>query len=350
MTEQLRGLLERAVPDDAPTLDPHTVAAAARRSRNRSRAVVAGVTALVVVGGGGTWAALEGRGDDSGQVADDGSSAPYDAPACPTTLPELSEALTSVDSLDGLTSVRICPDFAPPGLTVDTPTAGEQSSLLAGMDALVEDLPGFAERVDASEDFDPARCVTISVLNTRQSLQLTYADGRQVLLPTPMCSPISVAGHEIDGSDLASAYLSALDHQRDVLSYRRDLEGALTCDRRGVPTAARPGREHVVAAVRCDITGSDEEPIVSGSALADDAVRELDAAWQRPEAVPSDPKATRDESICTAPESRPSYLMVVTDRADVVQLSDTGCGFLLWNGQQPGVLKAIPTTLADLTP
>ncbi len=350
MTDQLRDLLEQAVPDDAPALDPRAVADAARRSRNRSRAAMVAVAALAVVGGTVTVAALDRGGDEGGHVANDGSSAPYDAPACPATLPELADATTSVDSLDGLASVRLCPDLAPPGLTVETPTPREQEAILAGMDALVEDLPGFADRVAATEPFDAAGCATISVFNTRQSLQLTYADGRQVLLPTPTCSPITVAGHEVDGSRVGHAFLAALDEQRDRLSYQRELAGDLTCERPAAPHAARPGREHLVAAVRCDVTGPDESPAVNGSLLTDDEVRRLDAAWQRPEPVPEDPTATYDESTCTAPESRPPYLLVVTDRADVVRLADTGCGFLVWDGQQPGETQAVPTTIAELTP
>lgn len=347
---QLSGLLEQAVPDDAPVLDARALAATARRSRNRSRAAVAGVAALVVVGGAATWAALDGRGDDSKHVAGEDSSAPYDAPACPTTLPELSDATTSVDSLEGLASVRLCPDLAPPALTVEAPPLSEQKAILAGMDALIEDLPGFVDRVTATEAFDPGRCAALDVLNTRTSLQFTYADGRQVLVPTGMCLPITVADREIDGGDLHDAFRSAVDHQRDVLAYRRDLEGDLTCERQRVSTAAKAGRERVVAAVRCDITGPEEDPTVTGRPLAEEEVREVDAAWQRPGPVPNDPTATDDESLCTAPESRPSYLLVVTDRADVVQLTETGCGYLLWHGHGPGELTAIPTTLADLTP
>lgn len=348
MTDQLRGLLERAVPDDAPTLDPRAVAAAARRSRNRSRAAVAGFAALAVVGGTAAFTALEQGDHGRDRVANDGSSAPYDAPGCPSTLPELAEAETSVASLDGLASVRLCPDLAPPGLAVAPPTATEQEEILAGMDALVDDLPGFADRVAAAKAFDPALCATISVFNTRQSLQLTYGDGRRVLVPTPMCSPITIAGREIDGDHLADAFLTALDAQRDRLSYRHGLEGDLTCDRWQVPSAARPGREHVVAAVRCDVSGSDDDATIVSRALSSASLRALDEAWQRPRPVPEDSTATDDESVCTAPPSRPSYLLMVTDRADVVRLTDTGCGFLLWDGPRPGENGAIPTTLDDL--
>lgn len=321
MTDQLRGLLEQAVPDDAPTLDPQVVAAAARRSRNRSRAALAGVAALAVVGGTAVIAALDGA-DDDGQVAEDGSSAPYDAPACPATLPELSDALTSVDSLDGLTSVRLCPDLAPPGLTVDPPSPAEQEAILAGMDALVEDLPGFADRVAATEPFDPARCATIDVLNTRQSLQLTYADGRQVLLPTPMCSPITVAGHEVDGQLLGGAFLGALDQQRSMLAYSYRGTVPLSCGHGTTPSPARPGRERIVAGVVCGHDGEERR-------LTEDEIAALDRASE---------EAGTSENTCdgaSPPRPAASHLMLATDHGDVVRVEVQPCQVLLWHSTSP---------------
>lgn len=340
MTDQLRSLLERAVPDDAPSLDPGAVADAARRSRHRSRVVAAGVAVLAALGGGAAFAALD-RGGEDGHVAD-GSPAPYDAPACPATLPELADARTTLDSLEGLTSVRMCPDLAPPGLAVDAPTASEQEAVLAGMDALVHDLPGFADRVAAAEAFEPERCAAISVVNTRQSLQLTFADGRQVLLPTPTCSQITVAGHQVDGSQLGDAFLAALDHQRDELAYRRPLSGPPSCENGlGASGPVRPGREGLVVAVHCAPDG-DRRALLTAAQLSD-----LNAAWADATDVPADPEAT-EESTCTAPEQAPSYVVAGTDRGDVVRLADTGCGFLVWDGWRPGGSKAVPTTLARL--
>lgn len=342
MTDQLRSLLEQAVPDDAPALDPRVVADAARRSRNRSRAALAGGAVLAVVGGTVLFAALDGRDVDRGHVADGGSSAPYDAPACPATLPELADARTSVGSLEGLTSVRRCPDLAPPGLTVDTPSASEQEAILAGMDALVDDLPGFADRVAATEAFDPERCAALDVLNTRASLQLTFADGRQVLMPTPACSPVTVAGHQVDGGDLGHAFLAALDRQRDELSYRRPPSGPPTCE--GGPGGSgpeRPGREVLLVAVHCGPEGTDQG-LLTAAQLSD-----LNAAWADATDVATDTGAG-EESTCTAPEQPPSYVVAGTDRSDVVRLADTGCGFLVWDGWRPGGAKAIPTTLARL--
>lgn len=342
MTDQLRSLLEQAVPDDAPALDPRAVADAARRSRRRSRAAVAGVAALAVLGGTATVAALGRGGDENGRVANDGSSAPYDAPACPAALPELTDARTSVDGLEGLTSVRSCPDLALPGLAAGTPSASEQEAVLAGMDALVEDLPGFADRVAATEPFDPARCATISVVNTRASLQLTFADGRQVLLPTPSCSPVTVAGHQVDGGHLGDAFLAALDEQRDELAYRRPFSGPPTCEGEpGRSGPVRPGREALVVAVHCTPDG-DGHMLLTATQLTD-----LNAAWADATDVPADPDAT-EESTCTAPEQPPSYVVAGTDRSDVVRLADTGCGFLVWDGWRAGDSKAIPTTLARL--
>lgn len=335
---QLSGLLEQAVPDDAPTLDPHAVAAAARRSRNRSRATVAGVAALAVVGGGVAWAALDRGGDDSGQVANDGTSAPYDAPDCPATLPELSDAASSVDSLEGLTSVRMCPDLAP-YLMTDPPPVSEQKAILAGMDALIGDMSGFARQVADAEPFDPARCATIDVLNTRQSLQLTYADGQSTLLPTAACMPITVAGHELDGQFLGEAFLAALDHQRSTVAYTYHGTVPLTCGRGTTPSPARPGRDHIVAAVLCGTDAGDAVPF-------DDEQRDrLAAAWDSPTPVPpaSPDTCRKDTSL---------QILVATDRGDVVRLLDDNCVYLTpelaWTDVDPMEGIAIPTTLEDL--
>lgn len=336
--QQLKGLLEQAVPDDAPTLDPHAVAAAARRSRNRSRATVASVAALGVIGGGVAWAAFDGRGDDSGRVANDGSSAPYDAPACPTTLPDLADAASSVGSLDGLASVRMCPDLRIPGLSTAPPTAGEEEAILAGMDALVGDTSGFAEHVAATEPFDASRCAMISVFGTRQSLQLTYDDGRQVLLPTLMCSPITVSGYEVDGQYLGEAFLAALDHQRSNLDYARPYAGPLRCGMPTTPSPARPGREDLVAAVACG-------PADTVARLDERQLDVLAAAWNTPTPVPpSSPDTCR---------ANPRWsLLVATDRGDVLRLRGDNCTHLTpelaWTYVDPTEGVAIPTTLEDL--
>lgn len=335
--QQLKGLLEQAVPDDAPTLDPHAVAAAARRSRNRSRAAVAGVAALAVVGSGVAWAALDGRGDDSGRVANDGSSAPYDAPACPTTLPDLADAASSVGSLDGLASVRMCPDFEQS--SPDSPPLSEQKAILAGMDALVDDLDGFGESVAATELFDPGRCAAMDVFNTRQSLQLAYADGRTVLLPTGACLPITVAGHKTDGQYLGEAFLASLDGQRSTFDYMYDGTVPLSCALSGTGSPARPGRERIVAGKVCGHHDGAERR------LTGDEVTALDRAWA---------EARADDNSCdggSPPRPAASHVMLATDHGDLLRVEVQPCRRLLWHGSSAGQDPAyLRIDGEDLTP
>lgn len=335
MTDQLRSLLEQAVPDDAPTLDPVTVAAAARQGQRRLRAVAGAGVAAVIVAGAAT-AALTTRGGDE-LTADDPAPSPYDAPACPATLPELADAGTSVGSLDGLTSVRMCPDLGPSALGTAVPDS-QRKALLAGMDALVGDLSDFAGRVARTDAFDPARCATIDVLNTRQSLQLTYADGHTELVPTAACSPITVAGREIDGQFLGEAYLAALDHQRSSADYVFHGTVPLTCDLQPSPAPARPGRESIVAAVSCGPKGS-------AVALDERQLPTLAAAWGDPQ-----PEPPYDEN-CNLRTDLP-YLVAATDRGDVVVIRQQQCDVLTpqlaWAGVGGGEGIALPTTLDTL--
>lgn len=336
MTDQLRSLLEQAVPDDAPTLDPVTVAAAARQNQRRLRAIAAAGVVAVIVAGGAT-AALTTRGGDE-LTADDPAPSPYDAPACPATLPELSDARTSVDSLEGLASVRMCPDLAPGPMGGVALPDSQRKALLAGMDALVDDVSDFSDRVEETDAFDPARCATIDVLNTRQSLQLTYADGHTELVPTAACSPITVAGHEIDGQFLGEAYLAALDHQRSSADYVFHGTVPLTCDLQTTPTPARPGRDVLVAAVSCGPKGS-------AVALDNGAVATLAEAWGDPQ-----PEPPYDEN-CNLRTDLP-YLVAATDRGDVVVIRQQQCDVLMpllaWGavGGEEGI--ALPTTLEAL--
>lgn len=340
---QLRDLLHAAVPDDASTLDPQVVSTAARRARHRNRLVGLGAAAatIAVIG---TAAVVATQGPDDGRAADSTeSTAPYDAPACPAKLPELNDANMTVGDLDGLTSVRLCPDLEGSGF--DTPpSAADQRAILAGMDALVDNLDGFGSDLVTLPEPDPARCATISVLNTRQSLQFTFGE-RSVLVATQLCGTAEIEGHQIDGGDLATAFLGALDQQRDDLEYHRDYTGPLDCSQGATPTPTRPGREHLVAAVLCS-PQTDAAPTSKVADLSADQLAELEAAWQKPGDVAEDLNEY-GENTCTELQDAPSTLFVATDHGDVVQLTESPCGFLTWNGP-PGESKAIPTTLEDL--
>jgi hypothetical protein len=328
MTDQLRTLLQQAVPDDAPALDPNHVAGAARRAQRRARVAAAGLAAGVIAAGGVATALTTGGEED--RSATDPSTDPYGAPACPATLPELADAATGTASLDGLTSVRLCPDLAALG---EAPSAEEQRAILAGMDALVTDLDGFADRVAAVEPFDSMRCAAISILPTRQSLQLTFADGRTELLPTMACSAIDVAGHRIDGQHLGDAHLAALGAQRDAIDVSpttRPYDGPLDCSPVAVPTPARPGREQLVAAVGC----RGEEPPVP---LTGAALERLQEAW-------SEPGPTR---TCTLIDYG-IRVVAATDRGDVVTLSGNGCQSFDWVAATPEESADLPVTYAEL--
>ncbi len=335
-TAQLRDLMVRAVPDDAPALDPQALAGAARRSRTRARAVAAVAAVGVVAAGGLTTALVAAPGDDGGTVADRPTSAPYDAPLCPASLPELADAATGVAGLEGLSSVRYCPDLRPqePAGWTATP---EEEALLARSDALVTGLDDFATAVAAAPAFDPGACAAMSVMNDRTSVQLTYADGRSALLPLGTCLAVDVGGLQVDGSALRSSLLDALDEQRDRLTYAEppSLSTDPSCTDPDLG-AARPDREGIVAGVLCD---TDRQPV---QALDEDQVATLAAAWSRPGPVP----AGADGTTCA---EREQYLTLVatTDHGDVVRLRPD-CGHLRWESWSPDEAAAVPTTLADL--
>lgn len=339
MTDQLRDLLQRAVPEDAPALDPHRVAGAARRrARRRSAAVLAGVAASIVAGVG--VVAVATSGDEGGQVAREPkpAPAPFDVPQCPAQLPELAAADHVVESLDGLVAVRLCPDLgAIPGWE---PTSTDRA-VLEGMDALVHDIGSFADTLANVRAFDPGRCAAVDVFPSRQSLLFVYDDGRTGLTPTLMCSRIQVAGREIDGQDLAGVHLAALDRQRDELSYGRPFESTLTCGPPFLTTPAQPGREEITTAVSCQRGGS------TGIPLDEDQLAALNAAWDDPGDVAAEP-LEGDRGSCTEVAADGATLVAGTDHGDVVHLYESPCGFFVWTSWAVGEDKALPITPADV--
>lgn len=323
---QLRGLLQAAVPDDASSLDPQTVSAAARRARHRNRLVGLGAAAATIAVIGAA-AVVSTQGPDDDRAADTTeTTAPYDAPACPATLPELKDANLQVDDLRGVTSVRLCPDRDSSGLPASLPP-----ELLSGMDALIGDFTALADRLKAIEAFDPGRCAAIDFVATRQSLQFTYSDGSTVLVPTAMCSPITFDDHAVDGGFLADAFLATLDEQRDRVDYTRPYEGPLACGLGISPSPVKPGREHLTSAIACT---------PDAGALDDSQIAALDDAWQDAGPVPS-------PGACTGSPD-PQSLVVATDRGDVTRLVDSGCGYLYWESPLALDGKAIPITMDQL--
>lgn len=331
---QLRSLLRAAVPDDASSLDPQVVSTAARRARHRHRLVGLGAAAatIAVIG---TVAVVATQGPDDDRAADStGTTAPYDAPACPATLPELNDANMQVDDLRGLTSVRLCPDpdaAGQPG-SLSRELVRAREAALGGMDALVGNVAEFADQLANIEPFDPGRCAAIDFIATRQSLQFSYADGSTVLVPTAPCSPITFDDHAVDGGFLADAYLAALGEQRDRLDYTRPYEGPLSCDQWTAPSPASPGREHLTSAIACS---------PDSGALDDRQVAALDDAWQDPRPLPASGETCESQDP-------PQYLVVATDHGDVTRFVDSGCGHLRWEGRLPEEARAIPITMEQL--
>ncbi|MBM7516103.1 hypothetical protein [Nocardioides nitrophenolicus] len=300
MTERLRELLELAVPDDAPVFEPHTLAATARRRRNRGRAVTAGLAAVVLVVAGAI--ALAGtRGDDRDHVAHDPD--PYSMAPCPSRLPDLAAGVYEVDSLAGAVAMRWCPDPGP------APTTGTRTELTT-MDALI-DPDALTTLREAVAEFAGEHCGPASTaVADRRSLQIAYADGRTVLLAAGVCSRVLVDGADIDGGILQMAYLRALDQQRNDLAYTRAYDGPLECVPSQVPNVAQPGRELIVRGGVCHVGDTEATP------LTETQLRRIADAWDHP--------GIRTDEECVIEGTEPT-LVLTTNRGDVIRLQDDGC-------------------------
>ncbi|MEV5001237.1 hypothetical protein [Nocardioides sp. LML1-1-1.1] len=321
MSERLHDLLREAVPDDAPSLDPRAVVAAARRARRRGRALTGAVVALVLVAGG-ALATTVGR-DRSDHVADDSAPDPYGAPTCPVTLPPPGTATPTLD-LGDVASVRLCPDLS----MIDD--QGTARAVLSGMDALVTGIDDLGDRL-ARLDRYVVRCGPDSPVDERQALQVEHADGRTEVVPMRSCLPVRVAGREVDPGAIVDRYLLALRAQREARPSSPPRRRQPVCETSlKVPTPAQPGRGHLVAAVKCGPNGA-------GTALDDDQVAALDEAWQRPGALD-------DGDGCT---TSPLYLGAVTDQGDLVVLEQSSCGELVWRGDLDES-ATLPTSLQRL--
>lgn len=342
---RLRGLLQAAVPDDASSLDPQMVSTAARRARHRNRLITLGAAAATVAVIGTIAVVASGGPEDDRAAEEPTTTAPYDAPACPATLPELEDANTTTGSLDGVVSIRLCPDLEPgPGSGTKAMSAEDQRTIRTGMDALVVDIDTFRTDAAALPEGLSDFCASALILNNRQSLQFTIGD-RTVLVPTPACGEINIEGRMVDGGALATAYLAALDRQRNELTYARDYAGPLDCGQILAPSPPRPGREHLVAAVICPPYG--EQPAGEGTPLTDNQLAELETAWQDPGDIAEDLNE-HGEKTCTEVDDEAGSLLVATDHGDVVRLNDSPCGWLYWGSWKPGEGAAVPTTYQAL--
>jgi hypothetical protein len=159
-----------------------------------------------------------------------------------------------------------------------------------------------------------------------------------VLVAAGACSPVTVAGHEVDGGHLVGTYLDALDAQRDDRAYRHAYDGPLTCGVPQVPNVARPGRERIVGGGVCRVEDQEATPLDAGQ------LRMVDDAWGR--------SARRTNESCAAPGTAPQ-LVLVTDRGDVVRLQDDGCApsRLAWHGwDADGAVLPLSTAELGITP
>ncbi|GAB2458779.1 hypothetical protein GCM10027062_43310 [Nocardioides hungaricus] len=359
MSEQrLRDLLRQAVPE-APDPDPAAIGRrAVRERRNRASVAAGGAAALAIVVGTLALAGL--TGDDgtrpspndvatrpSANDKPDGPLSPYDPRPCPARLPDPETANRAVTDLDGVVAVRLCPDLNPRGETAWQPTPDDLAQL-EDADALVRGLAGFAADLRGLPTGLPAYCATDEGPYIGQAFAFYRSDGTRVLVAAPGCQLVTVEGRRIDSEAVRQLYLAALDRQRDSLSYDRPFDDELACTSEERGDTVRPGRERLVAAVACELPPGAESVPMDLEPIRLDATQlaELDDAWARP----GDPiiRGASGENECIDLKEPPSYILAATDRSDVVQLIDSPCGFLVWNGWENSQGATIPTTLGEL--
>ncbi|GAA1761675.1 hypothetical protein GCM10009795_005160 [Nocardioides hankookensis] len=209
--DQLRDLLERAAPE-RPHLDPgartDAVVRTGRATQNRSRALLAGLVALLLA----VFVVVPlSRGDDASEVAHDTVS-PV-APSCParaidvTTLPE-------VPALGGVVAVRSCPATWS-GSSLDAgrspeplPTSPLLGSVAASFAGVVTGLPAYVL---------PADCMSVSVIPDPWALQVTTTDDRTYVLGSTMrsCSAVKIDGVDRGVEVILDAFTSSLEGSGD---------------------------------------------------------------------------------------------------------------------------------------
>ena len=216
--EQLRDILARVVPE-APdsAADPVPVVRAARARRRVQAVGVAGVAAALVVGTVVGVRAVDP--DDDTQVVDQppvSMADPYDTAPCPGLDSDWPNA--AVADLDAVTAVRYC----------GRPLNGFDAA--AGpADALVNDVSVFTAAVRSIAPADPGRCAAVDVMPTDSRLLFLLPDGSYVGVPAGMCQDAEVEGRVLDGNDLTSALLAAVDGQRDTHQYAAEDDDPVAC-------------------------------------------------------------------------------------------------------------------------
>lgn len=307
--EQLRDVLARVVPEAPDSVaDPVPVVRAARRRRRAVNAVVAGAAVLALTGGVLGLQTL--RMDEGPDVVEPAPVPdPYSTAPCPAA--DQPRALDTVPGLDALTAVRYC----------TRPSEGGFETLVGPADALVVDLDAFTEAVRAIPDADPARCAAISVVPVANQILLELADGSQLSVATGKCDDVELEGRVVDGFSLEQALLTALRDQRDAHDYSVSLPApdADWCGAYGALSPAEPSSEHLVAATFC----GPDSPTEGGTVLDGAVVARLDVAWRSAR----EPDVEADMQ-CDELGGSGLQILARTDRGDLVELSDRGCGQL----------------------
>lgn len=335
---ELRDLLHRVVPE-APEPDVIGLAGAGRRSRARRRvAVAAGAVALVAAVVATVPLVLPDRAGDPPVVDFAPEPDPvYDAVPCPPTLPSTGTSNKTVPDLDRVVAVRLCGDASP--LDGDLDLAAPGPSYPASPEALTETVAAFRAAVRALPTPDPDRCATVDGLSSRAALAMLLDDGSTVLVGQQFCGDNLVDGRRVDAAAVVQAFLGALDAQRDAHDYGLRV-GDLTCATPQTDSPARPGREQLIDAVECPPSGADRP-------VEQDALEALRVAWADPRAITEQPNAV-GENECTELDDRPVELLASTDRGDVVRLFVSPCGYLVYDGWQPGGSIRLPADPAVL--
>jgi len=309
--EQLRDILARVVPE-APdsAADPVPVVRAARARRRVQAVGVAGVAAALVVGTVVGVRAVDP--DDDTQVVDQppvSMADPYDTAPCPGLDSDWPNA--AVADLDAVTAVRYC----------GRPLNGFDAA--AGpADALVNDVSVFTAAVRSIAPADPGRCAAVDVMPTDSRLLFLLPDGSYVGVPAGMCQDAEVEGRVLDGNDLTSALLAAVDGQRDTHQYAAEDDDPVACTSLPDISPVSPARERLVSATVCPQEGTSwSEQVLDAS-----GVEALDGAWTDAEPAP-------EESVsCAPPDEAMPWIMARSDRGDLVRIDVDDCGALAFQG------------------
>lgn len=322
--EQLRDVLARVVPEAPDSVaDPAPVVRAARVRRRAQVVGSAGVVALVAVAG-----VVGGRAlvDDPGpQVADEPAIAadPYATVPCP-----------DVDALpvngpfpDEVVAVRFC------GVSGNGFPASPGAP-----DALVEGVGSFTGAVAALPAADPARCAAIDVIPTDSRLLLELADGSVASVSAAPCSDVTVGGRAVDATAITDEFVAALNAQRSDFTYEAEWDSDIACDDAPTYSPVRSEREAVVGGVTCtDLSGPP-------TALGAGSVELLDDAWS--DAAPAE--HPHNQRRCLLDGTEP-YVLVRTDRGDLVRLDESRCDYLILSSWKlGGPAYDVPLVVGDL--